>query len=323
MAVRWIRILMAVGIVITIGIFAIAFCLLLASLIWPPQNPQSSAQMVNPFMPTQATTTAASTGPAPQQSAANIAPDVQRTAELETIARALESYRRTSGNNVYPSSLVPLVQDDYLVSSPDPSYLYAPDPGGAFYSVCNLVEQQYECVTSDVGTEDPITFSASGLDTSALSSWKWFSWNGTTTLYIMRPPGWAYSMSGHTATLSLSATDQTGNAIAIARLDFTVYAMRPSQTLEALQKQLVAGMAAKVASTSLTSINGYPAYLSGLQGLSEQPQLYDGTSVLLSANTPGIAYQLNFFSDRTLAPYTTQTLNTMMGSITVRDVSGN
>ena len=316
MAARWTRILMLFGIVVTAAVFFIALLLFLVSLVWHPQTQSESPAPVNPFTsPAPATSTTPVITSAPP-SVATVAPDVQRTAELETIGRALETYRHASKNNTYPNTLATLVQAGYLATQPDPSYVYY--AGSTYYSVCIIADGSYECVLSDIGPENPITFSAAALDDTSYAAWRTLGWAGTSTvLRITYPPHWTYS--GDTYSFTLSATDQGGVSEVIGSVTLTSYELGSQETFSDLQKQLVVATPFQLVGSQQTTVSGYPAYKSLIEGVYQNSQTYDGARVLIDSGT-GSVFQLDFLMDRTLTPLMTSAVAGMINLLSLNIV---
>ena len=304
---------MLVGIILTATVFFVALLLFLVSLVWHPQVQTSTSEPTNPFAaPTSASgTTPVATSQPP--SVAAVAPDVQRTAELETIGRALETYRHANKNSMYPNSLATLVQAGYLASQPDASYVYY--PGSTYYSACALANDMYECVISSLGPEDPITFPAAALDGTSYAAWHALGWAGTSTvLRITYPPQWSYS--GSTYSFTLEATDQGGTPETIGSVALTSYELGPQQTFDELQKQLVATAPFQLIGTQQTTVSGYPAYKSLIEGVYRGSQTYDGARVLVDPGT-GNVFQLDFLMERTLTPLMTNVVADMINLLSL------
>jgi hypothetical protein len=317
MIARWIRLLMIVGILITSAVFIVALTLFTASILWQPQAQPQAGSTVNPFSagpsPSASTTVAAGGG---ADTAAHIPPDIQRTAQLETIARALNTYRYASKAARYPASLDTVVQAGYLAAQPDPSYVYAPDQAGTFFSVCNMQSNTYECVSSDLGTDVPFVFPFAALDESRHDAWQRIGWNdGTSTsIQLVHPPGWSYQSDS--ATLELDATETNGATVTIAKVSLANYPLGSAQTLEQFQKSLIARSSAQVTGTQSVSIGGFPAYQSLVQNPMLHSQVFGGASLLIDPGN-GHVYQLTFFSDRTLTPLTANILLDMLSSVQI------
>jgi hypothetical protein len=316
MIARWIRLLMVVGIVMTSIVFIVALTLYVASLLFPQQPQQEAGPAANPFSAGPSPAASTSTVLASGDTAATVAPDIQRTAQLETIARALNSYRYASKAAHYPASLAPVVQAGYLATQPDPAYVYAPDQSGTYYSVCNVVNETYECVSSDLGADVPFTFPFAALDESRHYAWQQIGWNdGTTTnIQLTHPPGWSYQSDS--ATLELDATELSGTKLVVAKVSLANYPLSSSQTFEQFEKSLIAKASAQITGTQPISISGFPAYQSLVQNPMLHSQLFSGAMVLIDPGN-GHVYQLEFFSDRTLTPLTANVLLDMLSSVKV------
>lgn len=268
---------------------------------------------------TNSPTPSASVAAVPQTSPTAALPAAEQTATLEDVGRALDAYKKD--HQTYPDSLASL-RGKYLTTSVDPSYHYGTDtPIDDLYSLCATGSQEYECISSELGSNDPFTFPASSFETSSFSSWQELTFQSTTTgegnISIARPPGWTYSAGAYEA--DLNAHDAHGNDVVIGRINLLNWQMRPSETFTEFEKENVAESTARIASTTRTTFSGFPAYI--LTGTDpESDQTYAFGEYLIQQND--YAFELNIFIDQTISDYFVPAIEYMVGSITVTPAAG-
>jgi hypothetical protein len=265
----------------------------------PADAPYSSLPVA-----TSGTTTVGSTTPADQVS------------ELEAVGQAIDQYK--SELQKYPDSLEELETENPYVPIP-PSFTYGSDgPLNDLYSLCVLAENSlvYKCISSELGSDDPFTFPAASAETYDFSIWQDLDWtpaaSGENDVYMAYPPDWTYSTSTYHG--DINGQDAKGNTVIIGRFNIFNWQMQPSQTFSEFEQQHVAQSTVQVSSSTLTTINGFPAYV--LVGTEpEGGQTYDFLELLVQQHTD--VFELNIFVDQTISDYFDTAILDMWSSIKI------
>lgn len=282
-----------------------------------PATPQSSTTGSQ----SSTTGTSSSAASVPETTATDLSSaSPNETTELETVGRAIDAYK--SEYQKYPDSIAVLQTADADLAIPTSYTYYADSPKDDLYSLCTLSEdsQEYECVSSEFGSDDPFSFPSAAVETSDFSSWQPFTWESATSgeddLLIATPPDWTYATSSYS--LVLLATDARGSNITISEISFSNFQMRPSETFSEFEQENVAQETVDFATSTQLMQNGFPAYqLAGTDkewlggsGLIETYAFWE----LLIQQTPYV-FELDVEIDSPVLHYFNPALGYILGSV--------